>query len=282
MTSEWDLSNTSPTLYPILHMPSPSFFAPQLMEERPFASVSARTLLLVALLAHWIPPASAQKKQSRPDLQQHYDAARTFALSGDQDRAAAEYKVFLGDALGQIASLRTRERDYTSALRLFAQAIEIAPEISVVHKDYASALLSSGDPERAKAQAEQAVRLAPKDSQAEYLLGRVLFEQGDWKGAKEHFESAAKAMGGDLTFDVGYHLALAYLKVEDVNRASVVFDEMMLGLGNTAQLHLYFGHAFLMSGFHDRAITEFKRALEKDPKIKQAHYFLGLAYLSRE
>jgi len=241
--------------------------------------MSVRTLLLLAL-AH--PCASAQNKPSQPDLQQHYDAARTFALSGDQDRAAAEYKAFLAESLRQIANVRTRERDYASALPLFAQAIEVAPEIAAVRQDYASALLWSGDSGGAKAQAEEAVRLAPKDGQTKYLLGRVLFEQGDWKGAKEHFEEAAKAMGGDLTFDVGYHLALAYLKVQDVNRASVVFDEMMLGLGNTAQLHLYFGHAYLMSGFHDRAIAEFKRALEKDPKIKQAHYFLGLAYLSRD
>jgi tetratricopeptide (TPR) repeat protein len=239
-------------------------------------------LPLLGLLALAISSAFAQKKPPQPDLRQHYDAARTFALSGDQERAAAEYKAFLADVLRQIANLRTRERDYASALPLFAQAIEIASEIASVRQDYASALLSSGDLDAAKVQAEQAVRLAPKDSRTEYLLGRVLFEQGDWKGAKEHFEAAAKMMGGDLTFDVGYHLALAYLKVEDVNRASVVFDEMMLGLGNTAQLHLYFGHAYLMSGFHDRAITEFKRALEKDPKIKQAHYFLGLAYLSRD
>ncbi len=128
-------------------MPSPSSFLPsQLVEARPLATVSVRMLPFLALLAIALPSASAQSKASPPGLQQHYDAARTFALSGDQDRAAAEYKAFLAEALRQIANLRTRERDYASAIPLFAQAVEIAPEISAVRQDFASALLSSGDP----------------------------------------------------------------------------------------------------------------------------------------
>jgi tetratricopeptide (TPR) repeat protein len=110
----------------------------------------------------------------------------------------------------------------------------------------------------------------------------VLYEKGDYKPAKEHLEAAAKASGGSITFAVGYDLALTYLKLEDVNRASVVFDEMMIGLGNSARLHVYFGHAYLITGHYDRGISEFKEALRKDPKIKEAHYLLGLSYLSRD
>src|SRR6266849_4521899 len=116
-------------------MPSPSSLLPsQLAEERPLATVPVRMLKLLALLALAIPSAFAQKKPSQPDLQQRYDAARTFALSGDQDRAAAEYKAFLAEALRQIANLRTRERDYASAMPLFAQAIEIAPETAATRQ----------------------------------------------------------------------------------------------------------------------------------------------------
>src|SRR5438309_11839965 len=51
---------------------------------------------------------AAQKspaKQGKPDsLQQHFDAARTFEIGGDQEHAAAEYKAFLGKALRGVAN----------------------------------------------------------------------------------------------------------------------------------------------------------------------------------
>src|SRR5262249_931006 len=100
--------------------------------------------------------------------------------------------------------------------------------------------------------------------------------------AKQHLEAAATEMRGNLTFPVGYWLALTYLRLRDVNRASLLFDEMQIGFGDSATLHVYFGHAYLMTGNYERAIAEFHRALEKDAKVRNAHYLLGLAYLSRD
>jgi tetratricopeptide (TPR) repeat protein len=67
-----------------------------------------------------------------------------------------------------------------------------------------------------------------------------------------------------------------------VDRAALLFDEMQIGLGDSAILHVYFGHAYLISENYERAIAEFKRALQKDTKIKEAHYLLGVTYLSRD
>src|SRR5882757_8719379 len=43
---------------------------------------------------------SSQKPGSLEDFARHYEAARTFQISGDQDRAASEYVAFLAGALG--------------------------------------------------------------------------------------------------------------------------------------------------------------------------------------
>ncbi len=215
-------------------------------------------------------------------LDQHYQAARTFSIGGDPDRAAVEYRAFLAEALRRMANLRANESNYESAVQLFDQAVAIAPDSAEIRRDYGNTLFLHGDLEHALIHAQKAVELQPEDTQSQYLLGRVFYEKADYKQAKEHLEAAAKASGGKITFAVGYDLALDYLKLEDVNRASVVFDEMMIGLGNTARLHVYFGHAYLITGHYDRAISEFKEALHKDPKIKEAHYLLGLSYLSRD
>jgi tetratricopeptide (TPR) repeat protein len=233
-------------------------------------------ILLVAL-------GFGQDSRKRPDpLDQTYQAARTFSVAGNSDRAAAEYRAFMAEALRRLANLRSNESQYPSARALFDEAITISPRVPELYLDYGSALLRDADLVGAKVQAQKAVELAPANSKAQYLLGRVFYEDADYAHAKEHLEAAAKATQGDVSFELGYDLARTYLKLEDVNRASLLFDEMLTGLGNTPKLHLYFGHAYLMAGQYDRAITQFKDALQKDPKIKDGHYFLGLAYLSRD
>lgn len=241
------------------------------------------------LLALSSGPSFAQKSEKRTQaaspqetLTQHYQAARTFAVAGDNDRAAAEYRAFLAEALHQFANVRVTEGSFLAADQYYEDALAITPDDPQINVDYSTGLLQQGDLENAQLQAQKAVALQPENIKAQYLLGRVLFARQDYKGAKDHMEAAVKDTQGDVTFDLGYDLAITYLMLKDVNRASLLFDEMMIGFGNTARLHIYFGHAYLMTDFHDRAITEFKEALAKDPKIKDAHYFLGLAYLSRD
>ena len=242
--------------------------------------------LLALLSVHGVLGQSPAKKTIKPavedSLNRHYQAARTFSVVGDTEHAAAEYKAFLGEALHRIANGRITEGNYAAGYQLFDEAVGVAPDDVGLRLDYGNALLQQGNADKAQIQAQKAVELQPQNSKAEYLLGRALYEQADYKGASHHLENAIKANGGDVTFELGYDLATTYLKLKDVNRASLIFDEMMIGLGNTAQIHVYFGHAYLMTGIYDRAISEFKEALQKDPRIKEAHYFLGLAYLSRD
>jgi tetratricopeptide (TPR) repeat protein len=250
---------------------------------------SSVLISLTALLALLLPcPAAAQTTKPRPQshqpaapdlLQQHYDSARTFAIGGDQVHAAAEYKAFLAEALRRMANGRTNEGDLATADALFKDAVAIAPENAQVRLDYAVLCLDRDDLAEAKLQAAKALQLAPDQERAHYMLGRVLYSQGDYAGAKTQLEAAVAATP---TFEVGYNLALTYLNLKDLNRVRLLFDEMIVGLGDSAQIHVQFGHAYWSTGYPDKAIDEFKKALAKNPKIAQAHYFMGLAYLDRD
>src|SRR5260370_19213434 len=103
-------------------------------------------------------------------MQQHYQAARTFAVGGDSERAATEYKAFLSEALRQMANVRANARNFTSAVQLFEEAIQIAPDSPLIREGYTTALALGGDAERATVQAEEAVWLPPHDRDAEPLL----------------------------------------------------------------------------------------------------------------
>src|SRR5579863_1633539 len=265
----------------------PSSSSAALRKTRHSRSHLKRFFAFTPLFALFLLPAVAQTAKPRPpapaaepdQLEQHYDAARTFAIGGDQEHAAAEYKAFLAEALRRTANARTHQGDLGTAEALFKDAIAIAPGNADTRLDYALLCLDKEDYAEAKSQAEKALQIAPDSTPAHYTLGRILYEQSDFAGAKAQLEIAVVA---NSTFDVGYNLALTYLHLKDLNRVRLLFDEMIAGLGDTAQLHLRFGYAYWSTEYADKAIEEFKRALAKNPKIAQAHYFMGLAYLHRD
>ena len=237
-------------------------------------------LPLCSAFAQTTKPKPSAPHQALPDmLQRHYDAARTFAVGGDQEHAALEYKAFLAEALRRTANARTHQGKAAEAEALFKDALAIAPESPEIRMDYAVLCLDKEDIPEAKLQAEKALQLAPDQERGHYLLGRVLYGQGDYAGAKTQLEAAIVATP---TFDVGYNLALTYLNLKDLNRVRLLFDEMILGLGDSAQIHVHFGYAYWRTGYPEKAIEEFKKALAKKPKIAEAHYFMGRAYLSRD
>ena len=213
------------------------------------------------------------------NLQQHYDAGRTFQLTGDQERAASEYKVFLSEALRQIANVRAHAENLDEAEKLFSESVMLNPDSAQANLDYAAFRLQQENPKGAQVLAENAVRLAPSNAQAQYLLGSAMFQQQNYQGAKEHLE---KAVVADPKFEVGYLLGMTYVKLNDLNRATLLFNEMVAGLGDSAEIHVLFGRAYREGDFLDQAISELKKAITKENKIKVAHYLLAMAYLERD
>jgi tetratricopeptide (TPR) repeat protein len=219
------------------------------------------------------------KPQPQDSFQQHYDAARTFQLSGDQQRAAAEYSVFLAGALRSSAKASFELGELARAANLFDQALQILPDDPETCLDYAQMLIQQEKLPEASALAEKVLALTPDNARAHSLLGQVLFAQKDYKGAREHLEVAVVDAPG---FDVAYLLGITYLKLNDTGRARLVFDDLVAGFGDTARIHIYFGMAYRKGELYDDAILELKKAISKNSTIRQAHYFLALAYLARD
>src|SRR5581483_5597669 len=243
-----------------------------------------RLLVLAVLLGSVL---EAQQQRARPKspkpatdaLQQHYEAARTFQVSGDQEHAAGEYRAFLAESLGRLAAANANAGKLEEADKLFTEALVEAPSDPGVNLEYAGLRLQQGNAKEAQALAERALQLSPENARAQYMLGSALYQQQDYKGAREHLEKAVVANG---KFEVGYLLGITYIKLQDLTRASALFREMVIGLGDTAQIHVLFGRAYREGDYLDQAIGELKKALAKDSKIKVAHYLLAMAYLQRD
>jgi tetratricopeptide (TPR) repeat protein len=240
--------------------------------------VLALLLLFPSLLAGQLTTHTDTSAEAR--LQQHYDAARTFQLSGDQEHAAAEYKAFLSGALDTCANADAQARQFSKAADLFEGALGIAPEDADIRLDYAFLRLRQGKLQEARSLAEKVLATQPT-AKARALLGQILFAKGEYQTAREQLEAVVTS---SPSFDVGYLLGRTYIKLNDLARARLLFDDMISGLGDTARLHIYFGRAYGEGETEslDKAIDEFKKAIALDAKIAQAHYFLALAYLNRD
>jgi len=224
--------------------------------------------------------AAAQSVGAQPVLRHHYDQAQAAQAAKNFPEAARQYRIFIADALGEMALQHVRLGEYRPAAPLFDEALALAPNSPGLEVSYARAALDAKEYSRARTLAEGVIRDYPGNAKAvakaQWILGRALVDQNDEAAARPHFE-AAVALEPD--FDNGYALAIDCLDLGDGKCAATVFSEMLAGLGDTSALHFEIGRAYLNSDFQPLAVPELQQAIAEDPHLAGAHYLLASAYL---
>ena len=214
-------------------------------------------------------------------LQKQFNQAQEFQRSGKLTEAAAQYRGFLAEALGELALGYAVVPDYARAAPLFDEALSLEPNSPALLLDYARTALTMGDFAHAKTLATEFIRMYPGDRQelaeAHQVLGRTLLKLNQDQEARKELETA---LGLDPTFANGYDLAVACLDLDDEKCAVQIFGEMERSFGDTAEIHLAFGRAYGDSDFQPRAITEFRKAIEENPRLPGAHYLLAAVLLA--
>ncbi|HEX6624596.1 MAG TPA: tetratricopeptide repeat protein [Pyrinomonadaceae bacterium] len=219
-------------------------------------------------------PNPAQRPQ--PDqLERHLGAAETYQLSGDIARAAAENRAVVAVALGRLGALAIRERQLQRAARLLSDSLSLR-EDARVRTDLAIAHMRLMEIDRAVAEAQAAAASDERDARARHVLGKLLYMKGDYAGGRRELERAV-VLGTDL--DAAYTLGMTYLRLKELDRAKLLFEEMQTALGDSAVAHILFGRAYEETGFPAEAEREFKRALAIDPAAPRAHFYLGYVIL---
>jgi tetratricopeptide (TPR) repeat protein len=221
-----------------------------------------------------------QNQESAPPpesaLQDHYDAAQNFQAAGNLALAARHYKSFLAEALSNLATNRAKVGDFAKAMALFDEALDLDPDDAAAKVQYAEASQEAKDLSKGKSLAQEAVDAEPRNPTAHRVLGQILLQMGDNKGATQQLETAV-ALQPDFTN--GSALVAAYLKLKDDDHATRIFAEMLASFGDSAELHLQFGSAYANAGFPEKAVPEFQKAIAENSKLPGAHYSLGAAYL---
>jgi tetratricopeptide (TPR) repeat protein len=243
----------------------------------------AAMLLAMSMAGAAVPARSNSAQTQGSVLQQRYDAAQRFQASHQLDQAAQQYRIFIADALGEIAMGQARAGEYERAATYFDESLRLVPEFPAMQLEYARAALRNGNLEHARLLAEGVLRGDPKNkrfaAQAHAVLGSVLLKMNKDADGKEQIEAAVEL---DPSFENGYELGVADLDLGDGEGAAKVFAEMKASFGDTAVLHMYFGNAYGNSDFQAKAVDEFKQAIAKDDKLPGVHYALAAAYLATE
>lgn len=214
-------------------------------------------------------------------LQKHFSAAQQFQRTGKLGEAAGEYRSFLSEALGELAIGYAMVPDYMGAAPLFDEALSLEPNSPALLLNYAQTALTAGDYVHAKTLATQFIHMFPGDRErlahAHQVLGRALLKLNQDQQARKELETAVAL---DPTFANGYDLAVACLDLDDEKCAVQIFTEMEHSFGDTPEIHLAFGRAYGNSDFQPRAIAEFRRAIEENPRLPGAHYLLAAVLLA--
>jgi tetratricopeptide (TPR) repeat protein len=214
-------------------------------------------------------------------LRQHYDEAQALQQAGKLSEAAEQYRAFLADALGELAMGYGLARDYARAAPLFDEALALKPGSPALLLDYARTALMLGDLPHARTLATEFIQKYPGDreklAQAHQVLGRTLLKLDRNQQARKEFEAAVAL---DPTFPNGYDLAVACLDLGDEKCAAQIFTEMEKSFGDTPEIHMAYGRAYADSDFQPRAITEFRRSIEENPRSPGTHYLLAAVLLA--
>lgn len=216
-------------------------------------------------------------------MHRHYDAAYRFQSEGDLAQAISEHRLFLVDALHNLANGRANIGNYTQSVPLYDDALKLAGKDFALYLDYAGAALDAGDPSKAERLAQAALNINRNEvktsewAKAHLVLGRALRAMGKYNEALEEYKAAAAI---DPNFENMFALGAAYLWVPDTKSAAQQFEILIAQFGDTADLRMKLGRAYGESGYPEQAIQEFKSVLAKDSKLPGAHYSLGASYIS--
>jgi tetratricopeptide (TPR) repeat protein len=244
----------------------------------------AACLLSLTTLAHGsntqIPqaPASAESQ-----AQQHYDEAFRLQEDGQIAQADSEHKLFLAMALHYVANARANLGEYAVAVPLYDEALDLTPDDVDLHMDYAAAAVDGLDWKKAETLASTTVDLLkskgePPSPRTHIVLAQAMMGKGEYREAVEQFKIVAALKPG---FESSYALARAYLALGNKSDAKKIFADLPAVYGDTASLHMKMGRLYGQAAFWDDAVEEFKAAIEKDRRLKGAHFSLGATYMMR-
>ena len=188
---------------------------------------------------------------------------------------------------------------YEEALTAYNIAVELQPDDAMIHHHLGNVYSKRGKRDKAMRHQLRAIALAPALASAHYQLGRLYAQQKRWREAIAAYQTAY-AHDAELLAAL-YHLAQAYRRSGDEAAAReqlARFEEQQSLLHPLHQLRgalqrtqasterarilTNIGRLYLKSGFYERAVTAYQKAIGHDAQLATAYNGIGIAFAMQE
>jgi Tfp pilus assembly protein PilF len=160
---------------------------------------------------------------------------------------------------------------WRDSVTLFERSLAVTTENAMAHNSLAFALFDRGEVDRAVAECEQAVRIAPDMGDAQSNLVQGYLAQGRMEEAAAHTREALRLRPNDARTHVNAGL-IARMEGRDDDAMSSFKEAIRLD-PDEQPAHLNYGALLVAHGKLDEAIVQFREAVRlrpSDPRARQA------------
>lgn len=215
-------------------------------------------------------------------------------------------------AIVDLARMELMQNNLEAADALVKRAMEIGPDDGSVYRLIGKDYLGLGHRARARELLERAAVLDPRDAEAQRLLGLLLEEERDFKGAEARFRAATDAeraspeymralaeffMRRDRTrealevfqqvlaidprdYQVQVLVAELYFKLNDQRGLDIIEQSFANRTPEIDEMRLQYGILAQRFGEFERSRKALEKVVELVAGLHEARYYLSLAYFN--
>lgn len=210
--------------------------------------------------------------QAKDELLKRLSAAESYQISDDLVNAAIENRAILATALQRAGNIAIEEGNYAEAVKSLGESLAFADTASS-RINLAVAYMRQGQMDKAVEEARKSIAIDPDFIYGHYILGNIYFTKEDYNSALPSLEKVFKAAPD---FEVANALGLTYLNLRQLERAKLLYDEILLAAKKpSAALHIMFAQNYEKTNYPAETEREIKRALAIDSKHPRANFLLG-------
>ena len=220
--------------------------------------------------------ASSSAAQNAPDplaaVDAEISAAEDSLRAGELEIAESRYRSALAAGWMLMGALDAADGRLADARDAFLRASTSAFDARSALQSLALIHLRMGDAASAVTLLTRLSGTSPGDVPNRRLLAQALAANGQAAEAVQELEETAHARPDDP--EIKYTLASGYLRLKQIDSAERLFGEVATARP-LPETYVLIGRTYRDAGQYDRARRALGVALQKDPRVRRAHYYLG-------
>ena len=223
--------------------------------------------------------AFAQRGDPLAALTHEVEAAEQALRVDERQIAESHFRSALLEGWMLTGAIAATDGRLIDARDAFARAAAATASNRAAELALATVQLQTGNSSDALRILSRLAGLDPRNAAIRRLLAQAYVSGGHPEAAVQELEEVRAGATDDL--ETTFALASAYARLKKFDAAEPLFAEIA-AKRPLPQTYVLIGRAYLDAGAYDRGAAAMRRALALDPRIRHAHYYLGMSSVMAE